>query len=699
MDARDILTRLKGIPMFRDMDPDGEKELLRLVPYVRSRTYAAGERLLSEDRIPDKTVIVLKGRAHVRRPADRTPDQREPEERGPGAILGRTSLEADAFERITVVAAEEMETLVLPFRDLVRAYQNSDYLREHLASPLKPDVLVRTLQSLRLFHKFTDRVGELELYQVARIVGEQVYGHGEWVFRQGEISDRLITILEGQIKLIRMEPDGLSRDLDTYGPGTGMGETGLLVGDFHDVTAVAEGYARVLTITRPEFEALLETRPYLGRKLSIPESVEKRRQLRQFNWLRSDEWVVTVAQRHWSRLLRQVAIPLLIVLLLLLAITTLLANGSGVLGAILILITALIFTFGVLWQYMNWRDDYFVVTTQRVVHIERVWPLSLHQEETPLDNIEDIYEAQPGLSANLMGYGNLVLQTAGETVDIDMSYVPEPDQLRLLISEQIERTRARDILRTRGQVRELLAHRLQTGELPAEDNRMTSQGVADGSDTSQPFLPWVLLTSVWEYMFPPSKVETDGGNTILWRRFWLPGMFRHSPVFMLFVVATVGGPWYLSTLDKNSALTGWLVTWLFVEAVLFGVLFWFIENWRNDYFQLTATHIILVERQPLLMRESRHEARLDRIQNLSYEIPSLFARVFGYGHVQFETAGTQGKFVLQCVRRPETVQATISDRQYQYRQRQRQIEASRRQQELLTWFSTYDELHREIGAS
>ena len=99
---------------------------------------------------------------------------------------------------------------------------------------------------------------------------------------------------------------------------------------------------------------------------------------------------------------------------------------------------------------------------------------------------------------------------------------------------------------------------------------------------------------------------------------------------------------------------------------------------------------------PLLLQESRHEARLDRIQNLSYAVPTLIARIFKYGHVQFETASTQGTFVLRYVRHPGKVQATISNRQYEYRQLQRQMEAEQRQQELLTWFSTYNEVQREL---
>jgi len=218
----------------------------------------------------------------------------------------------------------------------------------------------------------------------------------------------------------------------------------------------------------------------------------------------------------------------------------------------------------------------------------------------------------------------------------------------------------------------------------------------DGSAQRTRFLPAILLGSIWEYFFPASWVETDGG-TIIWRRFWLPGLLRYSAPFLIFLVSTIGGIVMLSSVWGTESFLGRMVAWLVLEAVVFGVLLWFVEDWRNDYFQLTPSHIVLVNQRPLLFQESRHEARLDRIQNLGFEVPNILARMLDYGHVQFETAGTQGKFELKFVRRPEEVQSTISNRQYAYRQHQREIASDRRQQEMLTWFTAYDDLHRDTG--
>jgi CRP-like cAMP-binding protein len=704
MEERTVLSDLWQIPMFRNLGEEGDHELLRLAPYLRARTYAPGERLLNGNRAPDRTILILSGTVAVRRSLPATEGssdakrvERDLGERGPGAVLGRTSLIADDFDYLTVEALEATEVRVIFFRDLIRAYQNSPYLRAHVESPLKPERLVNRLRTIPLFQQLSGNMGDLELYRVAQIVQEQYYDDEEWVFRQGEISDRLIKVVEGRIQLSLVDADGFVRDVDVLEPGAVVGETGFLVGDFHDVTATARGHARVLYIMRTEFAQLLNTRPYLERQLNISAPVAKLLRLRLFEWLRGDEWVMEIAQRHWTRLVRLIALPTLVLLLLLPAILTLLLSQqialmivAGFLGLPLLALVALI-----AWQYFNWLDDYFVVTTQRVVHIERVWPRSTHLDETPLHSIENIFELQPDIFANLLNYGTLVLQTAGETVDVEMSYIPAPTALRRLIREQVERSRARDVLRTRGQVRDLLWRRMQENGAPESNTPPVGSGTA--SRRSEPaFSPLImLLVSIRDFFFPPATIKLEGGHTIIFRRYWLPGLRRYGLPLLAFLVGTIGGALFLFSGIARPALLTWLVTWLVLEAVLLGILMWFVEDWRNDYFQLTSTHIVHIERLPLLLQESRHEARLDRIQNLSYSVPTLVARIFKYGHVQFETASTGGTFILRYVRRPAEVQSTISNRQYQYRQRQRQMEAEQRQQELLTWFSTYDDLHGE----
>jgi CRP-like cAMP-binding protein len=691
MDAQFVLGYLKQIPAFKGLDLQGEEELLRLVPHVNERHFEAGHKILDQRHPPDRTVFILEGEVELYEAEDNGSEGRSLGTQTPGFVMGRQGLQPGDYDKFIATAQTEVRALVLPFRDLVRAYDRSEYLKRTIPGPLKPSQLVPTLREIRLFEDFTGRQGNVDLHRIAGIVHDQVYNNGEWLFRQGEISDRLYYILEGRIELTQVDRNGLITQVDTLKPGEIAGETGLLVGDFHDVIATADGYARALYIPSEDFRAMMADHPHIRRRLNVTPGVDKRRRMREFDWLRDDEWVVETVQRHWVRLSRQIGAPTFILLLLLPVLYAAFAATGWFYDFLTVLLLAPVAILAgiIVWQYLNWRDDYFVITTQRVVHIERTWPFSAETEETLLDNVEDIYEMRPSLTANLMNFGNLVLQTAGETVEIDMNYTPKPAHIREVIAEQIERSQARDLLRTQGKIRDLLARRLEITEAEEEEPEPST------GEREKPSLMVGVVRSIWEYLFPPSWLEAEQGETIIWRRYWLPGFVQYLLAFVPLAVITIGGGLLLISLDVEQNLWVWIAVWLGLEALSIAVLMWFIEDWRNDYFQLTRSHIILVEQRPLLLQESRRQARLDRIQNLGFEVPNIPARLFDYGHVFFETAGEEGFFRLEWVHHPNDVQATISNRQYQYNQRQQDIAAARRQQELLSWFSTYDDLKQE----
>ncbi len=551
--------------------------------------------------------------------------------------------------------------------------------------------IVINLQRIPLFEKLTDERGVMELYRVAKVVSEQVFNEGEWLFGQGDSSDRLYIILEGSVQLTRVGPDGVTRQVGVRGPGSYFGETGLLVGDFHDVTAAALEETQVLYITRDDFMEIYNNRSYLRRNMEIRSEVQRRTALPKFDWLREDEWVIFSEQRHWAHLVRKVAPPLLLFLFLFPVFLFLLASPSyfGKIAAILLALPLIALISLVGWQYFNWCDDYFVVTTQRVVHSERVWPVRESFEESSLENIQDIYQVRPGLVANVLNYGNLVLQTAGETVEIDMDFVANPEYLGELVSREIERSSARGVLRSRGAIRDDLAQRLDMKHKPTEEVEPVP------AKTPRPNPVYVLIGWFRDYFFPPAWSVSPDGDTIVWRRFWFPGFISYMRVFLPLALLTLGGGYYILHSWNQQSTTWILIVWLLVEAVLFAVLLWFVEDWRNDYFQLTPNRLILVQRRPLLLQESRREAPLDRIQNISFEVSGIFGRIFNYGHVTLETAGTTGKFELRWLYDPQRVQSEISKQQRQYSQQQQEFEAQRRREELLSWFATYDNLRHE----
>ncbi len=523
----------------------------------------------------------------------------------------------------------------------------------------------------------------VELHYLVRITHAVEYATGDKLFLQGDPADKLYIVTQGKVRLTRYDREGFSRFLRDVGPGEYFGETGLIVGDFHDASAEALTTTEVLYLEREEFQKLLKERPRLRRRLKLSPEVAQRHKAPAFPWLRSDELVVYAVQRHWAYLARKLFIPILLAgILLAIAVALAYAGLSGL--AALLFIGSVGLPLYAIWEILNWRNDHFVLTTQRVVHYEEEWPIFRHLEESPLENIEDVHLIRSGVTPTLFDYGDLILQTAGETVKIDLTGIPNPNTMREKIFQQIERNRAQAVLQSRLKITETLQKRINLEAAPPPAGTPTTQA------TQAP--RHMLWAAFRDYFFPPSWSVSPDGQSIVWRRYWLAGAFKYSLLILATLVALAEGTYALVTGNASSWETS---VWLILMSSLSLFFLWKLEDWRNDYFEITPTRFIQIERKPFLLQESRRETTLDRIQNISFFVPNPIARLFRYGTVTVETAGSEGKFTLDYVRHPDKVQAEISKRQKDFRKRQALAQAQQRQDELLSWFAAYDALRRQ----
>ncbi|MBU1746132.1 MAG: hypothetical protein KKA73_00450, partial [Chloroflexi bacterium] len=104
---------------------------------------------------------------------------------------------------------------------------------------------------------------------------------------------------------------------------------------------------------------------------------------------------------------------------------------------------------------------------------------------------------------------------------------------------------------------------------------------------------------------------------------------------------------------------------LLLILLLWGLSFLWIwyeyEDWKNDYWIVTDTHIIDVDALPLIS-EDRRQARLEDIQDVRAEVPGFFDRLISKGNVFAETAGKAQNFELREVMNPQSIQNEIFNR-------------------------------------
>ena len=140
---------------------------------------------------------------------------------------------------------------------------------------------------------------------------------------------------------------------------------------------------------------------------------------------------------------------------------------------------------------------------------------------------------------------------------------------------------------------------------------------------------------------------------------------------------------------------GWLA-WFGIVASLAPLLWlvWRYEDWRNDYYVVTDERIIDVVQRPFGFGTEIREAPLSTVQNVTMRIPNLLAASLDFGDIQVETAGKEGQLVFYSIAHPRRVQRDITQRVEAERTRRLARERAERQEEMLDWFSAYDELEQ-----
>ncbi|WP_208976912.1 cyclic nucleotide-binding domain-containing protein [Stappia sp. ES.058] len=93
------------------------------------------------------------------------------------------------------------------------------------------------------------------------------YRDGEVLFIAGERADGGLVVATGAISLEGEGEGGSGEVLDTFGPGSLIGETALLVETRRPARAVASGATEVIRIRRALFKRMLQEFPDIARRL------------------------------------------------------------------------------------------------------------------------------------------------------------------------------------------------------------------------------------------------------------------------------------------------------------------------------------------------------------------------------------------------------------------------------------------------
>lgn len=540
--------------------------------------------------------------------------------------------------------------------------------------------VIRILQGVRLF----SGLSRPQLRRLAPLVKEIPYPAGQTVYRQGEPGLRYYIVLKGAVRVTRVDPEGRVAEVRRLGAGEAFGETSLLLGDVRDATVETVEETVFLCIDKEDFDRLLAADPSVERALKMRPDVAERRRYPRFSWLEPGEIPVKVLRRHLYTLIDRLIIAISVLLFLTFLGCLLLSVRSEAIsfriGGILLLVGTVVPLGVILYVYIDWRNDIYVLTNRRVVHRERVGAFLIREDfsAAPLQAIQNVQVSQVGPIGRILRFGDLIVETAGAVGQVVFRSIPDPWAVQQAILEQQARIRSLARVQEREAIRRAVRHHFLFEE--------------EGEAEKPPAPPPAERPGCfgWTRLFLPPSWQREG-TTVTWRRHWI------TLVGAVWVpLAVIFGGTLVAVLTARLAHQVPPTVAMVYALVMFFAIPWFLwqfEDWQNDFFQVTAARIVQVDRSPLFLREQRREASLEQVTNVRFE-QGVLGKILRYGDVFVETAAPAGTFHFQKVSHPQKVQREIFAHIEAARRRRQEEEARQRRLEMLDWLSAYDELRR-----
>lgn len=557
---------------------------------------------------------------------------------------------------------------------------------------------VEFLSNISIFRDFL----EDELAALARITQAYEFQDGAVIAYQRDVADCLYIVREGRLFAKSVDQQGIVRDSRSYLPGDYFGEEWLFAPAAHAATVRAKGNGRLFIIESGDFLAFLNEHPEAIDALepTYDQSENLERGLSPDTWaeveklrrkadeksaavsLLADELVEYQSRRSGYYLLVQLLIPG-VLLLSLPTVAYFLLRGqfdNPWLITIPPALLAFVLLFWLGFRFLDWRNDYFVITNKHLIHREfELTTFRINVVKIPIGQVQSVSSIRPSFLTNLLNLGTARITTASQVGTVFFDNIDDPQ----VVEQTLNRLRRR--------VQELDAGRQQAVmRASVEQHFHTDRGLkkVDESVALQEEEDSRRRESLWTRLWRRYQWRVVEGDTITYHKHIFV-LLRESawPLLILLILAVVVFLLmrFFSQLLNQLALIGLG----FVVLVDLAWFIWKVEDWRNDTFQVTKQEVIDVDRKPFGFGETRRQAPIGNVQNVSADRPGFLPTLFDFGNVFIETAGMDVDITFEDVPKPSVIQSDIFKRLDEFRQRQRMKEGERRRREYAVLLDVY----------
>ena len=492
------------------------------------------------------------------------------------------------------------------------------------------------------------------------------YSDGDVLFKEDTDGDSFCIIVSGAIKLSRN-----GEALGTVGSMEYTGESSLLSGKKRSATAESIGNSVVLEMTKESFKSLLSKYPQVGNHLKLATKSYEIALRRDFSWLSEDEVVRLIDQKHWLVLLGKLALLIFVSVFLLVV--------SYFTTFYILLVAAFLIVPWLAWIWVDWGNDYYIVTNKRVVWLEKVVWFYDQRREAPLQTILSVNSSTNYLQ-RMVGYANVIIKTY--TGQITMRNTANPNELEGMIKAYWHLASERTEEAESAKLAETIRTRL---DFKYDEPKDAADGSAsEGGDSD------VKAVSI----LPPGlgnlfKTRYEFEGTITYRKhlfILIQQIWVHISILAIILFAILFRAFNILTFPSLTILSSTFGIYLLISSPF---VIYRLVDWANDRYQLTDKEIVDLDKKPL-GKENKRSAPLENILSLDYTRANILQRALNFGTVAINVGNAQ--FDFEMVVDPSMVQQEVFEYYYAAIQRKENAEAQRRRDDMVDFLEAY---HKE----
>lgn len=541
---------------------------------------------------------------------------------------------------------------------------------------------------LKKIHLFVGLKDDQFAAMAAKFVERELPAN-QTVFKRGDKPDGFYIVFRGKVNVVRPGSKKDNEVLIWLVAGDYFGEEALVENRDRSATITTVEPTTLLFLTRAHFEELLVKYPNLKPNFMVAIKSHKLARATKFDWLGPKEIIYFVARRHKIRLYQALVVPVLslIVPIGLFAWGTLVAATTPIALGVLSLVF-IIFWAG--WNALDWSNDYYIVTNQRVIWLEKVIGIYDSREEAPLSTILSVGVETDQLG-RMLDFGNVIVRTFVGRLEFD--YVDHPNQAAEMIREYWERVKSVLTVSQKEVMNNTIRQKLG---LPVEKKKLDELPPvvnASKSLANQP-LWWIAFMSLF-------TLRTEDAGKVIYHKHWVV-LLQQIWRPLAFLLGLLSLQIWRGVILWNSPTEGFLqpnsagalrpdtimVALPMLSLPFLAWLIWEYVDWKNDIFMITADEIFDMDRKPF-GKEEKRAAQIESILNTSYTREGPIAYLLNYGTVKITVGGAE--FDFQDVADPAGVQADINRRRMVRIAKKNEDAGKDDRERFATWIAAYHE--------